>query len=121
MGQFLKKLSETLQLTKIYTNQCVGCTTVTKAKHEGLKKSDVWLITCHKDARSINNYDRPSDERIQLLNSAISLDLKFEQNSSLGTEKSCSRISATKEAITIGDSPEKKMGLEVLRYAEMQA
>lgn len=76
-----------MQLTKLYTNHCVGCTTETKTKHDGLKNSDVWITAGHKDAASIDNYDRPSDERFQLLNSAISLDSRFEQNSSTGKHR----------------------------------
>ena len=114
LGQFMKKLSETLKLTKIYTNHCVRCTTVSKAKDKGLSNSDVCLITGHKDPRSIDNYDRPSDERIQLLNSAISLDSSFGQNSSTSksTENPSCGVSIMKESITIGVSPEKKMCIE---------
>lgn len=51
--QFIKKLSETLKLTKIYRNHCVRCTTVSKAKDKGLSNSGIRLITGHKDARGI--------------------------------------------------------------------
>lgn len=116
LGKFMKKLSETLKLTKIYTNHCVRCTTVSKAKDKGLSNSDVCLITGHKDARSIDNYDRPSDERIQLLNSAISLDSSFEQNSSTSIyseRPTCSNsMTIMKESITVSAPPEKKMCIE---------
>ena len=114
LGQFMKKLSETLELTKIYTNHCVRCTTVSIAKDKGLSNSDVCLITGHKDARSIDNYDRPSDERIQMLNSAISLNSSVEQSSStsMRTVKSCCGVSIMKESIAVEVSPEKKMCIE---------
>ena len=89
------------------------CTTITKAKNRGLSNSDVCLITGHKNALSIDNYDRPSDERIQMLNSAISLDSSIKQNSSttISPEQSYN-VSVMKESITVGVSPKKKMCIE---------
>ena len=100
LGNFMKTLSKTLQLSRLYTNHCVRCTTVTRAKENGLNNSDVCLITGHKDQRSIDRYDRPSDSRKRQLSSALTI------------EKSTSSATASVEVhekLTIAASAEKKM------------
>ena len=60
-------------LFKIYTNHCIRCTTVSKAKSKGLSNSDVCTITGHKNEGSIPKYDRPSDQRKRALCAALDL------------------------------------------------
>ena len=73
LGDFLKYLSKKLGLSKTYTNHCIRCTAVTTGKENGFSNQEVALITGHKDDRSIDRYDRPSDSRKHRLVSALSL------------------------------------------------
>lgn len=96
LGNFMKTISKALHLSRLYTNHCIRCTTVTRAKENGLNNSDVCLITGHKDQRSIDRYDRPTDSRKRQLSSALTI------------EKATTSMEL-QEKLTISTSVEKKM------------
>ena len=73
MGDFLKNISKKLELSNLYTNLCIRCTTITTGKEKGLSNEDIALITGHKDVASIDRYDRPSDSRKHRLLSTLAL------------------------------------------------
>lgn len=108
LGSFMKTLSSKLKLSKVYSNHCIRCTTITKAKENGLTNSEVCIITGHKDQRSIDRYDRPSDERKQLLSSAISLP----QSESNVHNMCLTAASIPSSPITINAPTEKKMRID---------
>ena len=73
LGDFMKYISKKLQLSKSYTNHCIRCTAITICQENGLSNQEIALITGHKDAASVDRYDRPSDSRKHRLTSALSL------------------------------------------------
>jgi len=103
LGNFMKKISKSLNLSKLYTNHCVRCTTVTRAKENGLASSDICLITGHKDPRSVDRYDRPSDARKHKLSCALTI----ENSTANGTHMKVN------ESLTVSALPEKKMKITV--------
>lgn len=72
LGDFMKTLSKKLKLSKMYTNHCIRCTTITIGKEKGLTNQEIALLTGHKDAASIDGYDRPSDSRKRRIASVLS-------------------------------------------------
>lgn len=108
LGDFMKKLSKRLKLSKDYTNHCVRCTTVSRAKESGMSNSDVCLITGHKDQRSVDRYDRPSDSRRRAITSVLNLNSLHQQSASTSSMLDQSTTNLTIQAI-----PEKKMKITV--------
>jgi len=58
LGDFMKRLSANLRLSKTYTNHCIRVTVVTVMREQSVPNSDIMLITGHKNARSVDRYDR---------------------------------------------------------------
>lgn len=106
IGNFMKNLSKKLNLKKMYTNHCVRCTTVSRAKEMGMSSSDICRITGHKDQRSVDRYDRPSDARRRQLTSVLNI-------SETRTCNSTVTLNQTTSNIMIQGTPEKKMKITV--------
>ena len=112
LGSFMKTLSNKLKLSKTYSNHCIRCTTITKAKENGLTNSEVCIITGHKDQRSIDRYDRPSDQRKQMLSSAIALSQAVNSDQNLCITTATSNEPIQTGPITINAPSEKKMRID---------
>ena len=63
LGDFMKKLSEKLCLSKTYTNHCIRVTVVTVMREQSVSTSDIMLITGHKNAKSVERYDRKKRDK----------------------------------------------------------
>lgn len=105
LGNFMKNLSEKLNLTKIYTNHCVRCTTISRAKERGMSNSDICRITGHKDQRSVDRYDRPSDARRREMTSVLSINSQISTSSVI--------LNQSEKNLIIQAAPEKKMKITV--------
>ena len=60
IGDFMKKISKRLQLSRLYTNHEIRHTTVTVLSNAGFPTRDIMNLTKHRNEKSIKSYVRDS-------------------------------------------------------------
>ena len=63
LDNLMKRLSNTLKLSKVYTNHCIRVSVVTIMREQGASTSEIMLVTGHKSASSVNRYERKRRDR----------------------------------------------------------
>ena len=56
LGEKMKKISEKVELSQIYTNHCIRAITNTVLSHCSFNQNDIILVTGHKDPKSLLSY-----------------------------------------------------------------
>ena len=64
LGQFMKSLSKAANLSTCYSNHCVRVTLVNTLLGAGFTRSQVTIITGHKDENSLSSYERIDEDDI---------------------------------------------------------
>jgi len=61
LGDMLSRLSKTAGLSRRYTNHCLRSTAITMLKKAGVDDRAVCRVTGHKNIKSLDSYNKPSD------------------------------------------------------------
>ena len=72
LGKMMKKMSFDAGLSTIYTNHCLRATASVGLAHAGHERSDICIVTGHKNVRSLDPYiNKPSDAKKRKLSDNI--------------------------------------------------
>lgn len=74
LDNLMKRLSNTLELSKKYTNHCIRVSVVTVMREQGASTNDIMLVTGHKNAASVHRYERKRrDEDLRVISKKLTL------------------------------------------------
>lgn len=73
LGNMMKELSLSAQLSKVYTNHCVRATAITLWSNAGLPNRHIMAISGHRNEQSLSSYNsRPSSSQLQQCSNVLS-------------------------------------------------
>jgi len=71
LRDMMPRLSTSACLSRRYTNHCLHATVVTKLKEAGVEDRKICRITGHKNAQSLENYERSTEKEIRAVSKIL--------------------------------------------------
>lgn len=119
IGNLMKKMSSSANLSKPYTAHCIRSTVVTNLFNKGLSTQDIQCVTGHKNENSVKKYiRRVGDDKKQKFSLALNSSFMTEE----ATHSSSNALTSatihkelqsndghTTESLTVHGTPSKKM------------
>lgn len=71
LTSMMKRLSEEVGLSKLYTNHCLRATTISRLKAAGVEDRKICSVSGHKNVQSLHAYDRTTEKEATYMAAAI--------------------------------------------------